>query len=355
MAQKKISYTERDFLGLRNELLRLTNIYYPDLIQDASDASIYSLFLDLNAAVADNLHYSIDRSLQETVLQFAQERSSLYNIARTYGLKIPGKRPSVALCDLSVIVPARGDQEDTRYLGLLKSGSQFRGAGQVFELVNDCDFSSQYSVDGTPNRTKIPNLDANGIIVNYTITKREPVVNGVTRIFKKEIRDIDSKPFFKLFLPERNVLGVTNVIYKEGTNFQSLPSGLEFINSPNKYYEMQALAEQDVFIINPSMPADDAGLKVGNYIQTDNRFITEHTPEGYFFLTFGGGNNTPQELLDDFSRYGMPLDLNRFMNTASMGTAVRPNTTIFVQCWCWSYKFCRCNRFCGLWPKYNSK
>tara|TARA_R100001594_G_scaffold57844_1_gene91710 strand:- start:1335 stop:3173 length:1839 start_codon:yes stop_codon:yes gene_type:complete len=331
MAQKKISYTERDFLGLRNELLRLTNIYYPDLIQDASDASIYSLFLDLNAAVADNLHYSIDRSLQETVLQFAQERSSLYNIARTYGLKIPGKRPSVALCDLSVIVPARGDQEDTRYLGLLKSGSQFRGAGQVFELVNDCDFSSQYSVDGTPNRTKIPNLDANGIIVNYTITKREPVVNGVTRIFKKEIRDIDSKPFFKLFLPERNVLGVTNVIYKEGTNFQSLPSGLEFINSPNKYYEMQALAEQDVFIINPSMPADDAGLKVGNYIQTDNRFITEHTPEGYFFLTFGGGNNTPQELLDDFSRYGMPLDLNRFMNTASMGTAVRPNTTIFVQ------------------------
>ena len=44
MAQKKIAYTERDFLGLRNELLRLTNIYYPDLIKNSNDSSIYSVF-----------------------------------------------------------------------------------------------------------------------------------------------------------------------------------------------------------------------------------------------------------------------------------------------------------------------
>ena len=60
MAEKQISYTERDFLGIRNELLRLTNTYYPDLIQNANDASIYSVFLDLNAAVADNLNFQID-------------------------------------------------------------------------------------------------------------------------------------------------------------------------------------------------------------------------------------------------------------------------------------------------------
>ena len=48
MAEKKISYTERDFLGLRNELLRYTNDYYPDLIQNANDASLFSVFLDSN-------------------------------------------------------------------------------------------------------------------------------------------------------------------------------------------------------------------------------------------------------------------------------------------------------------------
>jgi hypothetical protein len=332
MAEKKIAYTERDFLGLRNELLRLTNIYYPDLIKNANDSSIYSVFLDLNAAVADNLHFNIDRSLQETVLNFAQERSSIFNIARTYGLKIPGNRPSITLCDFSIVVPARGDKEDARYLGFLRRGAQVRGGGQVFELSNDCDFSSPYNVEGVVNRTKIPNLNANGVIQNYTITKREVVVNGVTKIFKKEITDIDSKPFFKLFLPERNVLGVTSVIQKEGLGYTTLPSSLEFITANNnKWYEVQALAESEIFEIDPSTPADEPGMKVGKYISTDTRFVSEFTPEGFFFLTFGSGNNRSQNLLDEFSKYGVNVNLNKFMNNISLGSAVKGNTTLFIQ------------------------
>ena len=332
MAEKKVAYTERDFLGIRNELLRITNTYYPDLIQNANDASIYSVFLDLNAAVADNLNFQIDRTFQETVLQFAQERSSLYNLARTYALKIPGNRPSVTVCDLSVVVPALGDKEDFRYLGLLRAGSQFRGGGQIFELTQDCDFSSPYSSDGVPNRTKIPNFDSNGILINYTITKREVVVNGVTKIFKKEITDNDNRPFFELFLPEKNVIGVTGVIQKSGVGYQTLPSNSEFISTTaNKWYEVEALAQNEVFVLDPSSPSDDPGIKVGKYINAPQRFISEFTPEGFFFLTFGGGNETSQDLLDEFSSKGVKLDLSRYMNNISLGNMVRGNTTIFVQ------------------------
>ena len=88
MVEKKIAYTERDFLGIRNELLRLTNTYYPELIKNANDASIYSVFLDLNAAVADNLNFQIDRTFQETVLDFAQEKSSLYNLGESFPCSI---------------------------------------------------------------------------------------------------------------------------------------------------------------------------------------------------------------------------------------------------------------------------
>ncbi len=56
MANNKISYTVRDYQGIRAELLNYVKLYYPDLIQDFSDASVFSVFLDLNAAVADNLH-----------------------------------------------------------------------------------------------------------------------------------------------------------------------------------------------------------------------------------------------------------------------------------------------------------
>ena len=116
MANKKISYTVRDFEGVRTELINFTRTYYPDLIDNFNDASLFSVMLDLNAAVADNLHYHIDRSIQETVLQYAQQRSSVYNIARTYGLKIPGQRPSVSLVDFSITVPAFGDKEDLRLI-----------------------------------------------------------------------------------------------------------------------------------------------------------------------------------------------------------------------------------------------
>lgn len=332
MADKKIAYTERDFLGVRNELLRITNTYYPNLIQNANDASIYSVFLDLNAAVSDNLNFQIDRTFQETVLQFAQERSSLYNLARTYGLKIPGNRPSVTVCDISITVPVFGDKEDFRYLGVLRTGAQFRGGGQIFELVDECNFSSPYSVDGVPNRTKIPNFDANGILINYTITKREVVVNGVTRIFKKEITDADNKPFFKLFLPEKNVIGVTSVIQKDGVGYQTLPTNDEFLSvNNNRWYEVDALAESEVFVEDPSSPPDEAGIKVGKYMYTDDRFITEFTPEGFFFLNFGGGNQTSQDSLDEFASKGVKLNMARFIDNVALGNMVKGNTTLFIQ------------------------
>jgi len=216
VANNKISYTDRDFVGLRTDLLKYVREQYPELIQNANDASIFSVLLDLNAAIGDNLNYHIDRSLQETVLEYAQQRSSLYNIAKTYGLKIPGNRPSVAVVDLSVTVPVMGDKENTRYLGLLRRNSQFKGGGQVFELVNDVDFASAYDSKGFPNRTKTPNFDSNGNVINYTITKREVVVNGVTKVFKKVITSTDVKPFLKVFLPEKNILGVTAVMQKDG-------------------------------------------------------------------------------------------------------------------------------------------
>ena len=73
MANRKISYTTRDYQGVRAELINYVRTYYPELIQDFNDASVFSVFLDLNAAISDNLNYQIDRSIQETVLQYAQQ------------------------------------------------------------------------------------------------------------------------------------------------------------------------------------------------------------------------------------------------------------------------------------------
>ena len=331
MANNKISYTTRDFQGIRTELLNYVKTYYPELIQDFNDASVFSVFLDLNAAVADNLNYQIDRSIQETVLQYAQQRSSIYNIARTYGLKLPGQRPSVALVDFSITVPAFGDKEDERYLGTLLRGSQVTGAGVVFENIYDIDFASPYNAQGYPNRLKIPNFNSNNVLVNYTITKREMVVNGITKVFKRVIGPNDVKPFFELFLPEKNVLGITSVLLKSGTEYTNIPTTAEFLGLSNRWYEVDALAEDRVFIEDPTKVSDQPGIKVGKYIQTQNRFITEYTPEGFKKMTFGGGTNTAQDQLNQFTTLGVTLDLQRYSNNISLGSTLIPNSTLFIQ------------------------
>ena len=331
MANRKISYTTRDFQGIRTELLNYVRTYYPELIQDFNDASVFSVFLDLNAAVADNLHYHIDRSIQETVLQYAQQRSSIYNIARTYGLKLPGQRPSVSLVDFSITVPAYGDKEDERYLGTLLRGSQVIGAGLVFENIYDINFASPYNAQGFPNRLKIPNFNANGVLLNYTITKREVVVNGITKVFKRVITPNDVKPFFELFLPEKNVLGITSVLLKSGTQYTNVPTTAEFLGLDNRWYEVDALAEDRVFVEDPAKVSDQPGIKVGKYIQTQDRFITEYTAEGFKKMTFGGGTNTAQDALDEFTTLGTTLELQKYSNNFSLGSTLTPNSTLFIQ------------------------
>jgi hypothetical protein len=331
MANKKISYTVKDFEAIRTELINFTKTYYPTVVQNFNDASVFSVLMDLNAAVTDNLYYNIDRSIQETVLQYAQQRSSIYNIARTYGLKIPNVRPSVTLLDISITVPALGDQEDLRYCGFLRRGAQFIGGGQVFETVDDVDFSSPFNSLGRPNRLKIPNFDNNNNLINYTITKRETVVNGTTKVFRRTINAQDARPFLDVFLPEQNVLSITNVILKDGTNYNGIPSYDDFLSPVNKWYEVNSLAEDRVFIEDPTKVSDRPGVKVGRYITTNTRFISEYTPLGYCKLTFGGGNTSADDLLRDFARNGTPLDLSRYQNNFGLGSTLKPNSTLFIQ------------------------
>lgn len=328
---KKISYSTRDFAGLREELVNLSKEYYPELVKNTNDASIFSVMLDLNAAIGDNLHYHIDRVWQETMLDFAQQRKSLFHIAKTYGMRIPGNRPSVSLCDLSINVPVRGDKEDERYLGIIRSGAQVSGGGQTFETIEDVDFSNPFNDKGEPNRLKIPNFDSNNKLISYTITKREAVVNGVSRVFRRVITPQDQKPFLKLYLPEQNILGVVSVIHKEGTNFTSNPSSSEFSNSTNKWYEVKSLMEDKVFIPNPTSASDKKNFIAGDNKRVTNKFISEYTPEGYMSVTFGSGTIDPLDNLDSFNNGSLKVSLGSYLNNLSLGATPRANSTVFIK------------------------
>jgi hypothetical protein len=263
-------------------------------------------------------------------LKNAQERKSILNIARTLGLNVPGKRPSITLVDFSVTVPVRGDTFDIRYAPVLKFGAQAVGGGQTFETVEDVDFSSPFSAGGIPNRLILPNIDENGTLQNYTLVKREFVLNGTTKIFRRTISSADVVPFLELVLPDTNVLSIEQAITLEGTNITNTPTLDDFANPDNRWYEVDSLAEDKIFVRDTARQTDNSSIYPGKWVRNDRRFIKEYTDKGFCKVTFGSGNSD-QSLLSEYPQNQFILKIGDFINTNALGEIPKANTTMFIR------------------------
>ena len=72
-----VSYTNKDFLSIRTDLINYVKQYYPDSFSDFTENDLGILFIELIAGLGDSLNYQIDRKYQETQLEFAQQRKSI--------------------------------------------------------------------------------------------------------------------------------------------------------------------------------------------------------------------------------------------------------------------------------------
>lgn len=331
MANQGIQYTSRNFADIRSDLVNMVRQYYPDIFNDFNDASVGMMLLELNAAVGDMLSTNTDRMFQETQIDYAKERKSVLSLARTFGLKIPGKRPSVTIVDFSVTLPVLGDTFDVSYAPVIRAGSQVSGGGKIFEASDDIDFSSPFTIGGIPNRIIIPNFNANGTLINYTITKREIVMNGFTKVFKRVITTNDVRPFLEIVLPEDNVLSIDSIITLTGTNFINEPSLDQFLNLNNRWFEVDALAEDKVFIEDNSKFTDNAGIRPGKWISTVKKFITEYTDLGFTKIILGAGAQDTSSLCDFDTNTALVNQIGDFINNLSLGIVPTANTTMFVK------------------------
>jgi hypothetical protein len=328
---KGIAYSSRNFADVRTELIDFVKQYYPDILSDFNDASIGMMLIELNAAVSDMLSVNTDRMFQETQIDYAEQRSSVLSMARTFGLKIPSKRPSISIVDFSVTVPVLGDSFDARYAPIIRVGAQVAGSGKVFETVDDIDFSSPFTTGGLPNRLIIPNLNSNNTIINYTLTKREIVLNGVTKTFKKTISTADVVPFLELVLPDRDVLSITSIITKNGTDYTTDPTIDEFLNFDNRFFEVEALAEDTKFIKDANIISDNSGVRPGKWVRITRKFIKEYTDNGFMKLIFGGGSQDVASLSEFNVDSSLTDRVGDFINNLSLGETLKANTTLFIQ------------------------
>jgi hypothetical protein len=331
-----IKYGSRTFGEIRTDLISFIRQTYPTILSDFTDSSIGSMLIDLNAGVGNNLSVNTDRAFQETQLEYAQQRASILNIAKNMGFNIPAKRPSVTVVDFTVLIPVLGDKPDASYYPVLDAGAQIIGGGKVFETQNVIDWSSPYSSLGDPNRSIIPNLDSNGVIVSYNVTKREVVVNGTSSIYKTIITSNNVVPFFSITLPDPDVIEIESIILLEGTNYNTNPTASEFNNSANRYYEVDYLAQQKVFVENTQssqLNVQANGVKAAQWIDVTKKFIKEFTSNGYCKVTFGSGDSDIDAFKSGFLKEGVSNKyfLENFLNNTALGEKLKAGYTLFVK------------------------
>ena len=326
------NYSARNFADIRLELLNYVKQYYPDIFSDFNDASVGTMLLELNAATADILSYHTDRMFQETQIDYAYERNSLLSLARTMGVNVPNTRPSISVVNWSVVIPVNGDTFDVDYCPIIKRGSQATGAGKIFEVLTDIDFSSQYNSMGISNRTIVPNRNSNGIIANYTIVKQEIVYNGFTKVFSRVLNQSDSVPFLEIILPEDNVLSVENLIILPGTNYTTIPTLSQFIDPNNAWYEVDSLAENKIFVEDTNSSNLITNIKKGVWENVTKKFIKEYTNQGFCKLTFGSGYNDISFTSEFDKNCKFLVDkIGDFINNTALGEIPPSNSTMFIR------------------------
>lgn len=327
-----IHYNKRTFSEYREDIYSYIREYYPEVLNDFSDSSVGSVLIDINAGVSNNLSINTDRAFQETQLEYVQQRENLLEIAKNLGFNIPNKRPAVTVVEFSVLVPVKGDKPDETYYPKLNAGAQITGGGVTFETMDVVDWNSPFSSMGEANRAIIPNLDGNGIIQSYTIKKREVVINGVTTVYKRTIRESDTIPFFKLTLQDSNVIDILDVALIEGSGVGE-PDEVAYKNLDNRYHEVKYLAQQNVFVEDSNISTSSNFIKAAKWIDVTKKFIKEFDSKGFCTLIFGSGDTDLDVFKNGFIKAGVSnrYFLETYLNNTALGEKLKRNHTLFIR------------------------
>ena len=293
-----VNYLDRDFTQLKTALMQYAKTYFPNTYRDFNETSPGMMFIEMAAYVGDVLNFYIDKQYKEMMLPLAQERKNVINIANMLGYKV--KPTSAAYVNLNVtqVVDALYPSPNVavpdygQALVIDKGVKLFSSENNevVFETLDFIDFTVSSS-EFTPVES---NFDNNGLVTEYTLTRRVKAIGGET---KTQVFNVTSpKPFLELTLNETDVIEILTIKDDNG----------------NKWYEVDYLAQDKVPIethytddwINSSpmetsrqnayrdFNNDNIDIQVPytlEYIQTGKRFTTRVNSDNTTSILFGNG------------------------------------------------------------------
>jgi hypothetical protein len=331
---KTVNYLNRDYNQLKQQLIDFAKIYYPDTANDFSEGSPGMMFIEMAAYVGDVLSFYTDTQLQETLLEYAQERENLFDLAYNLGYKPQVTNASSVVLDITQTVPAGATGPDFTKTLTVKKGSSFLPANNTkIEFLTQEDVNFSFSSSFDPTEISVFSIDP---------TTNEPL----KYLLKKSVKAISGKPVSKVFTvgsPERFL--TLNI---KDTDIISIESITDSDN--NSYTEVPYLAQETVFEEVLNVSSNDPVLSQYNdevpfLLKTKKvpkRFVSRFKANNSLEIQFGSGiSSSPDEEIipnpdnvglginDGRSQLDLAYDPSNFLYTKAYGE-VPSNTTLTV-------------------------
>ena len=239
MAQKGLSrdvkYVNKDFSAFRDGLIEFAQTYFPNTYNDFNESDPGMMFIEMASYVGDVLSYYMDEQFKESMLSFAEEKKTIYEIAQGYGYKPKQGSPASAVLDVYQTVPSSADivvdgkrQPDERYCVVIPAGAEATStAGTVFRTVDDCVFSDSGSL--SPRQDTVAEVDDSQNITKWILKKEVKAVSGT--VTTEYVNFGAAEKYKRIVLAQKPTLEIISVTDSDG----------------NKWYEVPFLAQDTVY------------------------------------------------------------------------------------------------------------
>ncbi len=333
---KDINFLNKDFTGLRSDLIEYAKTYFPASYSDFNETSPGMMFIEMAAYVGDILSFYIDEQFRESLLAYAEERKTVFDIAQSYGYRPKISTPSNVTVDFFQTVPATGTGDtvvpDFRYGHRIKEGTVIASDqySKTFRTVSEVDFSTSGSLDPVV----VEPYEIDGTITKYLLKKQARAVSG--EVITETFTFGSAKAYDMVTLANKNVLEIISVT--DG--------------SASKWYQVESLAQDLVYQevrndaeFDPNLAAfNDTTPYMIKLLRTKKRYKSYIKSDGSYQLRFGSGTATENDeevipnpstvgnsnVNSDFLNSNSALDPANFLETAVYGVAPA-NTTLTIK------------------------
>ncbi len=332
--EKEVKYLNKDFNSLKSSLIEHAKTYFPNSYNDFNESSPGMMFIEMAAYVGDVLSFYIDNQFKESLLAYAEETKSIFQIAQSMGYKPKLLSSAQAEVDIFQTVPSVGsgvnNRPDLTYGLIIKEGTQLSSTSGVdFYLTEDVSF--QFTSSRSPAQISVFETGG-GEPTSYLMKKTISCMSGKQK--SETFTFGNAKRYNKIRLKQRGITEIVSCTDSDG----------------NSWHEVPFLAQDTVFVDAENnadlSPEDSQYADKAPYIlklkKTSRRFTTYITENGATELRFGAGNsnNPDEEIIPNPDNVGSSLphgtakldavfDPSNFLNTKAYGLAPA-NTTLTI-------------------------